>query len=472
MPINSTRPVNVPDSVKRTWILANSTFIRGAYRRLEPRQNLFFALVITGAVVIGIAIAQGILLLPAALVVGALVLLAPIPVAFGAFAMLVPFDSVLALGESGKGRTLTWVAGAGVILILGVVGLAAKRLERPPRAAWYWVLFLLWGSLSSFWALDRTIALTQIPTLAASVALYFVSVSVRMEALELRWIMLLTMVGGSLASLLTIFGYYSGYVYEGVTGRASLIIGGRETNPNAFAIALLLPLSLSIGCLLSTRRTPMKLLMFAVLGVILFAVLYTMSRGALLSLLVVLLVHFYRAPQKKRFWPIPTLLLVAVSLMPVSFYQRLQTAAESRGAGRVDIWEVGWLALKNSMPFGAGLNNFAVIYTNFAGYATHFEGFSRVAHDMYLSVAVELGVLGLFLFLAAMISQFRAVNAAYKRTRNSSVLLVACEAACWGLLVAGFFADALWYKAFWLSWILLSIVTRLHEHHVQEPQLA
>jgi hypothetical protein len=45
---------------------------------------------------------------------------------------------------------------------------------------------------------------------------------------------------------------------------------------------------------------------------------------------------------------------------------------------------------------------------------------------------------------------------------------VACEAACWGMLVMGFSLGVLWLKAFWFSFALLSIAVRIGRERQQE----
>ncbi len=42
-----------------------------------------------------------------------------------------------------------------------------------------------------------------------------------------------------------------------------------------------------------------------------------------------------------------------------------------RGAGRFDIWLVGWTAMKHYALMGAGLSNFPVVYNDYAGAGEH-----------------------------------------------------------------------------------------------------
>src|SRR5207245_5427962 len=122
------------------------------------------------------------------------------------------------------------------------------------------------------------------------------------------------------------------------------------------------------------------------------------------------------------------------------FFLRLEGTLASQGAGRLDIWVLGLALLKRYGLLGAGLDNFPIGYQQFAGLAPHFpyHGYIRGAHNTFLSMAVESGIVGFGLFVAGVITQFRAAQ----RGRVQSLpALVSYEAACWGLLTAGFFLD-------------------------------
>lgn len=454
--------------------MGNSLTVRRPISHLEVAPRILIGAALLAATILGLTIAGGHWLLTALLLAAILVLLAPVPMALGCFALLVPFDSILALGNSGNdgSRTLTFLVGAGTAATLVFVGFAGRRFVRPPRTAWWWSGFLLWGIVSVAWALSASVSFRQLPTFLALVGLYLVTVCVRIEPNELRWVLLLAIAGGCAAALFAIYGFAHGEFYEGATLRASLIVGGREANPNGFAVALLLPLSLSLPAFSLARRKVPILLLFAAMCTMVFAIFYTMSRGGLLAVAVLFAVHFYRSHNRKKFIPFLVAIAAAFLVMPSNFYQRLAQASATGGAGRLDIWRAGWVLLQQHAIFGAGLSNFPVAYNSVAGYARHFEGYGRAAHNMYLSVTVELGVIGLALLLAALVVQFRAAARVRPHNDRQAALLVGCEAACWSILVAAFFADAQWYKAFWLALMFFAVLTRLHEEKKPEPSVA
>jgi len=115
---------------------------------------------------------------------------------------------------------------------------------------------------------------------------------------------------------------------------------------------------------------------------------------------------------------------------------------------------------------GAGLDNFPLGYQQFAGLASRFpyHGYMRGAHNTFLNMAVENGIVGFGLFVAGLISQLRVAQ--HSRVRLAPPL-VSYEAACYGLLVAGFFLDLFWWKLFWLAWILLALASRVDECQIR-----
>src|SRR5208337_4727635 len=135
----------------------------------------------------------------------------------------------------------------------------------------------------------------------------------------------------------------------------------------------------------------------------------------------------------------------ALLLAPGILFTRLQQSEETGGAGRLYIWQTGAAAFKDYFLAGAGLDNFPVIYNNYAEHALHFVGLNRPAHNIYLQIAVESGVIGFLLFVLVVASHLR-----YASQRESSTMgaarfrLIASEAAACGMLVASFFLGLLW----------------------------
>jgi O-antigen ligase len=418
------------------------------------RQGAMRGAIFLSAAVLAAALVTQNWVIAALVPIAALVILWPVEVSLGMFAFLVPFDSIATIGSQVGGPTLTRVVGAGAGLILLAAGFGQRRLQRPPRAALWWGLFIAWGAITALWAIDPDLAVERLPTAASLFFLYLVTVSIKMSDKEVSRVVLFAIAGALGASILSIHSFLSG-----AAGLRSTLIGGsEEADPNFLASAFLLPFCLAAGEVIGERNIARKMLMLAAAGVIGLAILFTMSRGALLAVAVMVAVYFWQANKRWRVLVPAFIVGIAVLAMPERFFSRLSGSVADRGAGRLDIWIAGLSALKHYFLQGAGINNFGNAYQLFAGDAPVFRGYNRASHDVYLGTAVELGVLGFTFLMMAFVAQMKSARPATDALANSRLLPY--RVACWGLLAAGMFVDLLWSKQFWLAWMLLAVAVR------------
>jgi O-antigen ligase len=431
-----------------------STTIRDSHKSFWARNwhlNWQVAALVVTACYLGWMIASENWLFVVGLCALLLLIVRPIELALGLYAFLIPFESMTTM-DTGAGQTETLLKYVGLLALFVTLGVGwlRERIIRPPRTALFWSLFVLWGGVSTLWAIDQEWALQRLPTVLGLWLLYMAIVSVRLTAKEFSCITLLTILGGLGASM------YSAYMFFGTgraIGRVSLAEGSTLSDPNFFAVTLLLPLSLSFGGVLSSRTWLRRGLFLAGTGVIALAVFLTMSRGALAAVAAITVVFLLRLRLNWRLLLPVVAAGVALLFMPQLFFERLHGAARDRMASRQDIWQIGIHSLKSYGAFGAGLENFQHAFQRYAGTSRFSVGDQRNSHNIYLCVSVEFGILGmLFLFLAVR-SHLRAFPRPTKDILISAKL-VSFEAACWGMLIAGFSVDILWRKSFWFAWAL------------------
>lgn len=424
------------------------------------------------AVLIGFAISEGLWVIALPLALSPLLLLWPIELTLGMFAVLLPFERVATTGgdASSAGTTLNYYAGAAAAVTLLVTGLVTGNLRAAPRAAYWWGGLILWSFCTIFWAADPQDSRTRIPTAMALLLLYVLAVSLKISERQLAWIMGCTIFGGVLAGGFSCLQFVHGVSYA---GRASLMMGARATDPNVFAACVLLPLSLAMGSFLGVRRGMWKTASFAALCIILLAVLLSMSRGAIIAVGAMILVFLRRYKISVRVIAAMGTLGALAALLPGLFFHRLQHGFSSHGEGRFDIWLAGLAAFREWGLQGAGIENFTTVYQKYAGDAPVFRGYNMEPHNVYLLIGVELGIVGLFLFANAARTQLASAAALNRARSRESIYApsVACEAACWGMLAMGLSLGILWLKAFWFSWALLAISVRLGRERLQgEPR--
>jgi O-antigen ligase len=386
----------------------------------------------------------------------------PVEIALGALAMLVPFEHIAMMSQ----RALATFALVLAVCVLCGVGLLSARLQPPSTAAKWWALFLAWTMASTLWAIQPEASLAILHLVPMFLIFYLAASTFRISEKEFNWIMSASILAGGAAAILSIYEFYNGMIIASHQVRATLVAGDIEANPNRFAIRLLLPLSFAIARVVSARQWWSRLIALAFMALLSWALILTMSRGTLLAAAVIVLVFVLRTKLlRRRIALIALTAVVLAAATPEGLVLRLKNSATDRGAGRLDIWTVGLTALEHRPVMGAGFNNFSKAYTEYAGYAPHFTKIANDAHNIYLAISVEEGIVGLVLFLIALKMQFSTVSKYRSPVEGTRIMLVSCEAAFCAVLVAGFFGTIIWDKTFWFSLVCLVLATTFQSNN-------
>jgi O-antigen ligase len=425
------------------------------------------ALVTAVALIVGVAVGMGDqkLIYLAALVAIPLALKWPVEVALGAVALIIPFDAILVAVTSGSGNTtVTWFVslGAGALLLGRII---TGLRQPPPRVAMWWVLLIAWGSVTGFWAVDDSIVLHRLPTAWGLLIFYLAAVSSRISRKQLKIVLMLTVLGGCAAAIWASWSFFHGTFWGGNSSRASLSMDSHEMDPNFFAAMLLIPLSLSIGMFISSRRWLSKALLAVCAAAAMMAIILTMSRGALVAVVLLAGAYVFRLGLKMRaFAAVAVVLTLLAIVAPPTFWKRMQLDDRTAsGTGRTNVWVVAAQMIKHHPLGGVGLSNFPAAYASYAGAAPHFEGYYKDSHNSYINILAEQGVVGLTLFLLAVFFTLRRLQgaiAALGAARAPAILLVSCEAALIAVLGSGFFLDLLFSKFVWFLLILCTLIAR------------
>ncbi len=260
----------------------------------------------------------------------------------------------------------------------------------------------------------------------------------------------------------SMLGVYQNFV--GVESTASWIdsemfaeIGSRVVgpfdNPNVFGEYLIMLLPLAVALVL-TRRGAQRLIGIAVTLAAGAALVYTWSRGAWLGAMasIGLLLVLYHA----------VLPFVAAAL-PSAIVSRLTSIgnlADTSTAYRVSIWTASVNMLKDIFESGIGTGSaaFSAVYP---AYALGGAAYALHAHNLYLQIFVELGVVGIAVFVLMLFFFFRSVFSCYRTLgdRTQATTILAMGLGVFALLVQGL-TDNVWYnyRIVLLFWLLMGIV--------------
>jgi putative inorganic carbon (HCO3(-)) transporter len=188
------------------------------------------------------------------------------------------------------------------------------------------------------------------------------------------------------------------------------LYAGRITGPfqfpNDFAayLVVILPAIISLS-FSGVKNSKIKWLIRLEMLFLLIILVINMSRGAWLGLMSAII--FMGSFKGKRKLLLVLLVLSALLLtLPTGARQRIQdlvTLEDTSSRDRKLMWQGGWNMFKARPIMGHGLGTFMANYEKYRP-----EGYTEIvyAHNCYLQMAAEIGILGLAVFIWMMILLF------------------------------------------------------------------
>ena len=204
--------------------------------------------------------------------------------------------------------------------------------------------------------------------------------------------------------ILSLYGIYQflEYIFAG-TWNTGIRITSFTKNPNSLA-KFLLPF-IPVACILAidSKKLLTKNYYFAVTLAMIIALIVTQSRGAWGALIVslVLIAYLMRSIKSALWICIP--LFAGLAILPGNAaIARIKTIFDwtlLSNAERLHIWDAALKMIKNNPLIGIGLNHYELHYPSYKSPSGYFETFGH-AHNTFINIAVETGLLGAILFMA------------------------------------------------------------------------
>jgi hypothetical protein len=404
----------------------------------------------------------------------------PLVFPFGLYVLALPFDNLLDIPGFGTiTKLLGLLSGACILFWL----IRHNRLTKPSLALIVWLAFLLWASLSVFWAADASSALSRLLTYVELILLLAGLAVIPADRTDIMALIFACIVGSLIAALYAIYLFHSGdnLVYQQVGGvkvgrvfiQGAQNVKGDEIDPNHFGNALLLPIALISVLMLRRRWSVVKLLLLFGLAILVGGVYASGSRESLLAVIVVFLV-LLRTPYWRQIVVFGLLIFALTFALPNSPWMRFSGALETGGSGRLAVWRVGLEALYHHWQLGIGVGNFPVAYDQAFDKVyqppNQIEAhWNFVAHNTPLGMSVELGLLGLVLLLFGWYLVWRDVEPGHYTDPEMRDYAYGIQAAIMALFVASMFIDMLPYKYLWLAFnfaVLLRSTALSNRGHV------
>jgi O-antigen ligase len=287
--------------------------------------------------------------------------------------------------------------------MIGLVAFSATLmgmvfLQENPRVGWlHWLflLFLLWCMASFYWSIDLEDSYARIKTYAQLFLLVFVVFQWITDEKKLQFMLEAFVLGCWIAVLSTIQNYY----LNGANGWERSAASGFNPNDIAMIIVLGMPIAWYLGLKGKALRTWIYRIYPFVAPV---AVALTASRSGLLIMIVAMSFIF------ATFWTMSihnkTIFAAACLAAFIAFFYVTPAESIARWStigseithgslnSRLYIWEIGLKVAARNPLLGVGAGAFRI------GVERQL-GSPMAPHNVYLSILVEQGVIGLTLFL-------------------------------------------------------------------------
>jgi O-antigen/teichoic acid export membrane protein/O-antigen ligase len=320
-----------------------------------------------------------------------------------------------------------------IVLVVVGVELALGRARLALRAPTVWTgAYILLALASGWWAPSVYDFGDQLLNVLVELPLLLAFATLLTRPSDLRPILWVALGGAALTGAYAIVTFVSGSVPRAM---------GFQGDPNQFAMYQLMALPFALVALGEVKRPRSRRLVGLAAAVIVISALTSLSRGGLIALAVVLVMIAARPAMLGLTIRRGALLAVmAVTLLGASvlvsgpLLSRVNSVSQDTagGSGRVNLWLVAWVAIERHPALGLGYGGYraaapALMSQTPGVDLLHFPLRPQVlrAHNVYLETAAELGLSGLAILLALLLSTALALRRAARRADELGEWLVA-----------------------------------------------
>ncbi len=364
------------------------------------------------------------------------------------FVFTIPWEKGLWVGGLG---TIAKAAGLSAFLAGAFTVLLRRELRPPHLALLVAALFVGWSAATLLWSLDPAATVVRVITFVQLLGMLWLLWEFATSPARQRLVMQAFLMGAVTGSVITFVRfalnlqtYYRRYAATGF-------------DPNTFG--LILALSVPVALYLAfTSRTAIRWVYYLAAITVISAVLLTASRTALIATLLGFLFPALRwggTAWRDRLATLALLGLLVLSLMkfaPSPTRERLSTIPSEIATGslnsRKQIWKGGVFRWLERPLHGVGSGAYPTAVSEWLGRPS-IPGFTPVAHNTFLSVLVECGLIGFAIYSVLLATMLASVW-----------MMQPPERALWGvmLLVWAAGVSTLTWEQHKVTWLLFGLV--------------
>ncbi|WP_048600532.1 O-antigen ligase family protein [Rubeoparvulum massiliense] len=361
-----------------------------------------------------------------------------------------------------------------ILVVLNYGLLMIKRLcqheplwegTRFSRSLGFMLLVTLAGVVGSisFWQSLGEWIIFLVAIFLGYLVVYFVHDRKGMERLALVILISATIVAGiGLVQYFTLGETNTGWVDQQLNPGISTRVYSTLENPNHLAEYLVMAILISFIPLFTTRNPLAFLFSLGGIGLMVLTMFVTFSRGGYVALAAALFL-FILFTMRRMLLVLAPFLVVGLYLLPATIWERLLTIGNVQDSSisyRFSIWQSAQDMFQDFFWFGAGYG-YDTFITLFPLYRA-WPPIAFHAHNLYLEIALELGMVGLIAFAFFFLRLFGVGLSTIQRNRENrfnTIVLGASLAGIAGLLIHGM-AEYVWFypKVILMFWLVVGIV--------------
>ncbi len=355
--------------------------------------------------------------------------------------------------------------------LLGHASPTMRQLREQRRYLALVGAFLLWILLTVAWSKEPSLVNDVGISWLMSGLLYAILATALTTRLQLQ-LVVAAFIFGAVLSVVT------GLIDTGLQGPDTAVEtavrhenrrGGGAGDPNYLAAGSVPAIVLSLGLVGSTRHALVRWGALAAVGVLSLGFAAAQSRGGLVAAVLAGAAAFVLFKRRRAHLLAGVLVVVGFGAAWFSVnpdaWQRISNF-DATGTGRTELWKIGWRMGMDHPVIGVGLENFVVRSPSYAvnrvgplQHTIYADGQPQVAHNAYVQMFAELGLVGLALFIAAILASLRAGLLAAERLDRAgdgqmATLARSVVIAALGALTASFFISNAHDRR---NWILLAL---------------
>jgi O-antigen ligase len=336
------------------------------------------------------------------------------------FVFSVPWENALQIGEIGRASK---VLGYLTFLVWGLAVLAHKRLRKLGGLQQAFFLFLIWNGLTLYWSVDPGATLSAFKTYTEMFGLVLLFWDLYDREVLVKAALQAYVLGAFVAAGSIIVNYVTAPPARfPLHDRVSAL--GYQVDGIALIVAIAGPAAWYLAAGPEAERRPAlaRILNYAYIPVGAVAVALTGTRGATLASIptaVLILWSFRKLSAGKRVMAVAALvaaIVTVVQIAPSGPLDRIGTAATltegDQGAlsGRWSIWVESSQVFMERPVAGVGTDGHRAAVAHLRTQRSAYKKAEKEAHNTYISILVETGLIGFALFAGVVVCLYRRVR--------------------------------------------------------------